>query len=42
MKTMTCRQLGGAGEPAFQGETFEAMAVSTLDRRQAFDALPDD
>ena len=26
MKTMTCKQLGGACEEAFQAETFEAIA----------------
>lgn len=35
MKTMTCRQLGGACDLAFQADTFEAMGE--LSRQHAMD-----
>jgi len=53
MKTMTCRQLGGAFDIKFQAETFGEMSELSmqhpatmnqwfLERKAEFDALPED
>lgn len=42
MKTLSCKQLGGACELEFNANTFEEMAQWFESKRAEFDALPAD
>ena len=41
MKTMTCRQLGGACDLTFQGDTFDEMAAQSQSHARAMFAAQD-